>query len=336
MLWRHFTSFLLASQLENLRLLTIALLYGASPRINRWSRFLPIETLFRHRQKRLLRFLANPRIEVTSLFVPLLRMVLRLVPLRKQLSVIVDETDLPSNRQALVAAIPWQGRALHFAFTIFQRDSLRDSQNQLENSFFAFLCKLLTVHHLIPVFLLDRGYADVKLIRYLKQLGAHYVIRACQNVYVRLPEHKGTLAGLGRAGSWTGVLYQQHEQELINLRTVWGKDKSGNRELIYLITDLEPDAGLQRYRLRMRIEEGFRDLKHTLGLEQLRLKCDINVRLGRVLFLAALTVIVTAYLYPVVSGYYQQVTRHISELSFVSLAVQVCCAIGLVDRSEFG
>ncbi len=52
----------------------------------------------------------------------------------------------------------------------------------------------------------------------------------------------------------------------------------------------------------MRIEEAFRDLKTVLELKKLRLKVNIEERLGRLVFGAILAVVVAAYLYPLALG----------------------------------
>ena len=337
LLKRHFGRQLLATQLKNLFLLLFTILHGKSMQIAELSRRWPVAVDFHYRQRRLLRFLANRRIVVAQLFDCLLTMILaRVSSCRDHILVIIDETDLPNGYQGLVASIPFRGRALHFAFSTFRYGSIPGSQNQIENEFFSLVCDLLKLHNLTPIFLLDRGYADVKLMRFLKQLPADYVIRVGKQVWVQLPGYNGRLGGLNQAGDWRNVLYQQRVQEPVNLHTCWGKDKSGNPEMIYLITNRDPDVGQFSYQLRMWIEEGFRDVKSTFGLNDVRLKVNIEERLGRLVFGAMLAAVVAAYLYDRARSYACEVTKHESDLSFVRLVVEVYRRIWFPGQWTFG
>ena len=336
LLRRHFGSFLLATQLQNLLLLTIASLRSGSMQIAQLTRHLLLKTAFHHRQKRLLRFIANPRIQVLPLFDQLLTMILTLKPYYRQIPVIIDQTDLPEDYQGLFASIPYQGRALSFAFSIFHYDSIQGSLNRIENAFFAFVASLLKFHGLKPILLLDRGYADVKIIRYLKQLRVHYVIRARKTTHIGLPDYEGALAGLKQVGKWYSVFYQKREKEIINLVTVWGKDRSGKDELIYLVSDIDPSEALNVYRLRMRVEEGFKDIKNAVGLKYLCLKVNVEERLARLVFVAILVAVIAGYLYPVAMKYYSRVAKYSTDLSFVQLVVYVFQLVWYAYNFGFG
>lgn len=336
LLRQNFKKLLLATQLQNLLLLTFAILYGESMRIARLTRIIPLKTSFHHRQKRLLRFIANSRIQIPPLFNQLLTMILKIQPYRNTIPVIIDQTALPMDYQSLVASIPYHGRALSFAFLIIHYSNIKDSLNQIEKNFFAYITDLLKIHHLKPILVLDRGYADVKIISYLKQLRVHYVIRVPNNVYIRLPGYEGVLSGLHQTGKWSSVFYQEQVQELVNLISFWGKDRTGRAELIYLVSDLDPEAARSFYQLRMRIEEAFRDLKSAVGLKELRLKVNIEERLGRLVFSAVLAVVIAAYLYPLAQNQFPQVVKRIKDLSFVQLVVQVYRALWYPVLGKFG
>ena len=333
---RYFRSQLLPTQLRNLTLVVCAMLCGDQMRIATLSRNLPLATSFHHRQKRLLRFLANQHVQPQTCFLPLLRMILALQPRYQLIPVVVDQTTLPLGYEAIFASIPYLGRALPFAFVIFQPNAIRGSQNQLECDFFAQVAGLLQWQKLCPVLLLDRGYSDVKLIRFLRQLQVHYVIRVEKNVYVRLPGYQGSLRGLLQTGVWTSIHYHKKQPELVNLAAFWGKDRWGNQEMIYLVTDLGPELARERYRLRMRIEEGFKDLKHGLGFKYLRLKLDPEVRLGRLALGAMVTIIMAGWLYAWAVRDARQVTKRVRDQSFVQLVVAACRYVWYLRAAEFG
>ena len=322
---RQFGSALRFTQLTNLTLLTLAALHGGSLQPAALARRLQTQTTFRHNEKRVHPFAGNRRLPRNTIFGGLLGMILTLGPRGKLVPVtIVDETDLPGGCQGIVAAIPYLGRALPFAFRIYRYDHMPASQNVIEREFFSLVACLLRFHHLEPVFILDRGYADVELIRYFtEELRAHFVIRAPNNVYVRLPGYAGRLAKLGRTGQWEAVSYHGKKPARLNLAVFWGKDRYGKEELVYLVTDLPASEAQERYRLRMRIEEDFRDLKTTLGLKHLRPRKDVERRVAHLLLVAMVTVCVTACLYPRAVTEQERVVKRPSDVSFVRLVVMV-------------
>ena len=325
LLKRRFGSALRFTQLTNLTLLTLAALHGDSLQPAALARRLQTQTTFRHNEKRVHRFAGNRRLPRNTIFGGLLGMILTLGPRGKLVPVtIVDETDLPGGCQGIVAAIPHRGRALPFAFTIFRHDQMPAGQNVIEREFFSLVACLLRFHKLEPVFILDRGYADVELIRYFtEELRAHFVIRAPNNVYVRLPGYAGRLVKLGRTGQWEAVSYHRSKPARVNLAVFWGKDRYGKEELVYLVTDLPAPEAQERYRLRMRIEEDFRDLKTTLGLKHLRPRKDVERRVAHLLLVAMVTACVTAYLYPRAVAEQTRVVKRPSDVSFVRLVVMV-------------
>jgi IS4 transposase len=322
---RRFGSALRFTQLTNLTLLTLAALHGGSLQPATLARRLQTRTTFRHNEKRVHRFAGNLRLPVHTVFERLLGMILILSPKGKLVPVtIVDETDLPGGCQGIVAAIPYLGRALPFAFRIYRYDRMPAGQNVIEREFFSLVACLLRFHKLEPVFILDRGYADVELSRYFtEELKAHFVIRVPNNIYVRLPGYAGRLAKLGRPGQWEAISYHRTKPTRLNLAVFWGKDDYGKDELVYLVTDLPADEAQERYRLRMRIEEDFRDLKTTLGLKHLRPRKDIERRVARLLLVAMVTACVAAYLYPRAVAEQERVVRRQSDVSFVQLVVMV-------------
>lgn len=325
LLKRRFGSALRFTQLTNLTLLTLAALHGGSLQPAALARRLQTQTTFRHNEKRVHRFAGNPRLPIQTVSDRLLGMILMLGPRGKLVPVtIVDETDLPGGCEGIVAAIPYLGRALPFAFHIYRYDQMPASQNVIEREFFSLVACRLRFHQLQPLFILDRGYADIELIRYCTaELKAHFVIRAPNNVYVRLAGYAGRLSQLGRTGQWEAVSYHGKKPARLNLAVFWGRDRYGNDELVYLVTDLPADEAQERYRLRMRIEEDFRDLKTTLGLKRLRPRKDVEQRVARLLLVAMVTACVAAYLYPRAVAEREQVVKRQSDVSFVRLVVMV-------------
>jgi hypothetical protein len=57
------------------------------------------------------------------------------------------------------------------------------------------------------IFVFDRGFADEKLIRYLKHMGAHQVMRVPKNCGIEAFEYRGKLASFGQCGYFRNVSY---------------------------------------------------------------------------------------------------------------------------------
>jgi len=325
LLKRRFGSALRFTQLTNLTLLTLAAPHGESLQPAALARRLETQTTFRHNEKRIRRFAGNPHLTINTICDRLLGLILTLGPGGRRVPItIVDEIDLLGGCQGLVAAIPHPGWALSFAFHICRYDFMPAGQNVIEREFFSLVACLLRFHKLEPVFILDRGYADIKLIRYFTEdLQAHFVIRAPNNVHVSLPGYAGRLSKPGRTGQWEAISYHRTKPTWLNLAVFWGKDDYGKDELVYLVTDLPANEAQERYRLRMWIEEYFRDLKTTLGLKHLRPRKDVERRVARLLLVAMVTACVPAYLYPRALAEQTRVVRRQTDVSFVRLVVMV-------------
>lgn len=223
LLKRRFGSALRFTQLTNVTLLALAALRGDSLQQAARAHRLHTQTTFRHNEKRVHRFVGNPRLPINTICDRLLGMILTLVPSGKLVPLtIVDGTDLPGGYQGLVAATPYLGRALHFAFRVYRRDSMPASQNVIECEFFSFVACRMRFYGLQPLFLLDRGYADIKHIRcFIAELHAHFVIRVSTRVYVSLRGYSGRLVQLGRTGQCEAVSSHGKKPMRLNL-TVTG------------------------------------------------------------------------------------------------------------------
>jgi len=183
MLKRRFGSALRSTQLTNLTLLALAALHGEPLQPAALARRLQTQTTFRHNEKRVHRFVGNRRLPSTAIYDRLLGMILALGPKGKLIPLTTtDETDPHGGCEANVAAITHQGRALPFAFSIFRYDRMPASQSVIERENYRLIPCLLRFHPLQPKNIMDRGYADIQLIRYFTQeLNAHHITPAPGN-----------------------------------------------------------------------------------------------------------------------------------------------------------
>lgn len=140
------------------------------------SRVLPTRGSFHTREKRLHRFLKNRRLDYRAVTSGLAPVILKeregFVPL------VLDQTKTGAT-QALLAAVPYSGRALPLACFTFGyplREPSVDSQNQLEHIF------LLDTEEALPqgvkaVWIADRAYARALLLPQSEAEGRLYIIR---------------------------------------------------------------------------------------------------------------------------------------------------------------
>ncbi len=167
----------------NLALFLSALLSGPlDPTLSDLARRTPLPTLAQSRLNRLWRFLHHPTLQnpwtLTAHLLPLLAPRLaqgNLLPL------LVDWTPGEDGKhQVLVAALPKGGRALGFAFALHSLSPF-PSQNRVEEAFFHRLGREVQALGYVPLFLLDRGFDRLSLMRRLQEWGMGFLIRLRRN-----------------------------------------------------------------------------------------------------------------------------------------------------------
>jgi hypothetical protein len=254
------------------------------------SRVLPLRTTAHSKEKRLHRLLDNARLEPKGITEGLLRVVVG----RRGVGfwpLLVDQTK-SGAAQALVAGVPYAGRVMPLSVYTFEYPWLErtcGSQNALEE---AFLCDLETAmpQSVVPVFVMDRGYARASLLRKSNALRRLYIIRGREGTRVRHGGRRLKLHDLkvrcGVAVRYRDVLYQDEEQVPVDVVVYW---EPGQKSAWYLLVPPASEAVLGTgevvalYRERMQVEHGFRDWKHQLGLRGLQLQQRIAPRTGRLL-----------------------------------------------------
>ncbi len=168
----------------------------------------------------------------------------------------------------LTLATPFRGRALPFHFVTYSSKTIADEESSRN---LKHLNALATVKDLLgeKPLVFDREFSYLEL---LEQLGAervHFVIR------LNLGSHPPQLTNAanrsialtiapGETEIYRGLRYKNRVP--INVIGVW---KPGLSEPLWVMTDLQPEAGLQIYFQRMKIDESFRDLKNLLHLDKL-------------------------------------------------------------------
>ena len=283
---------------KNLAVLTVTFLRvlgaarGGNGRLSLGTLFrvLPTSGTAHAREKRLRRFLENRWLDPRGVTDGLARLIFGrrgtgLWP------ILFDQTKSGAT-QALMAGVPFEGRALPLAVYTFDypwEETEARSQNRLEEIF------LLDVESALPagargVFIGDRGYARAALFRHSGQQGRLFVIRGRAGTRVT---HAGRNCKLGelpcgrdRPRRYRGVLYQARLRVPVDI--VAFHDPTF-QEPWWLVVPPDSEAILPSatvvalYRERMQIEHSFRDFKTHLGLRGLQLHVRVAERTGRLL-----------------------------------------------------
>jgi len=254
------------------------------------ARCLPTEGTPHAREKRLHRFLVNPRLDPKAVSDGLARMIVGrrgggLWP------IVFDQTKAGST-QALVAGVPFEGRVLPLLVYTFEypwQEAAASSQNQLEEIFLADVETALPAE-VRGVFIGDRGYGRASLLQHCGTAKRLYVIRGRAGTRVEWEGRHLKLRELtaepGRVCRYRGVFYQAERRVLLDVvayhnpefQDPWWLLVPPNSESL-----LPDEVVVALYRERMQVEHGFRDFKTHLGLRGLKLKQNIAERTGRLL-----------------------------------------------------
>lgn len=264
------------------------------------SRTIPLDENEKARSKRLYRLLRNPLLEGTQMTPLLILLALGSNP-RGWVPMVVDQTDIRGT-QTIMAGIRVANRILPVAFCCFEYEKIRKSQNTIESALL-----LLIAAHLPfgckPLFVMDRGYARVELLKELKRLGIPYLIRGRSSTIVQYRHQRHALGRFshkkGKALRYRNALYHDKKQEPVDI--ILFHDPNF-KEPWYLLVPADSEENLSTeevvslYRQRMHIELTFRDWKTHLGVRGLQLEVDIAPRLERLLLVLTVAYIIAVLL----------------------------------------
>jgi hypothetical protein len=191
----------------------------------------------------------------------------------------------------------------------------------------------------------DCGFADDGLLELLDQLKIHYVLRVkgnvkvfCDGCWTKL--HQLRFIGNARRRNLGRLPYCERSPRRLWMTMSRARDKQDNWGVWYLVSNqrLRAEQAATEYGFRFDCEEGFRDLKWSLGFSQARVKqIDAWSRLFT-LFAIALMALTTLGLRPLERGECQDMLRQVAsrrrdrrELSLVTAVI----ALIQKDRTLF-
>jgi hypothetical protein len=283
------------SQAKTLSELVAAALHVGRVSLAEIGRQLAGEVTAKHCIKRVWRFTANTRVEISD---AMKGVVARLVKRRKKpLLVTFDWTEI-RGFCTLMAAAAMKGRAVPLLWASYPKGQVDKSQNNLEEGLLRLLRTMIP--ETVPVILLaDRGFGRTELARTCQGLGFRYVIRIRPDVWVAHRDFEGPLLDFpvqrGMARLLRDVAYRKHHPLRQHVVIRWKTGLPEKRdEPWFLMSDLDrsPLALSNLYAKRMEVEELFRDDKNRRNGYALRnTQLTRPDRLDRLLLILALAFI---------------------------------------------
>lgn len=169
----------------------------------------------------------------------------------------------------MTAATPYRGRALPFDFRTYSSRTIEQEPYGSRNLEHRRLLWDLDPDK--PV-VLDREFSYAELLNDLEEVGRLFVIRLNAASGVHLSFERGDNAthavplkvAKGEVKSVRNVYYKGAIK--VNLAGTW---RVGEKEPLWVMSNLEPERALELCEDRMKIEEGFRDLKDLLRVDRM-------------------------------------------------------------------
>jgi Transposase DDE domain len=305
---RQHRSWLDLRHLKTLAWMMVGLIHSGSISLCAWAPFVVSRARYSQSTvRRFRRWLDNDKIEVHTLYGPLLQQAL-IGWVDKTLYVALDTSMLWNTYCLVRLSVIYRGRAVPLVWCVLEHGSAMvayDSYKALlekANTLVPFACKV--------VFLADRGFTDTELLRHLKRLGWHFRIRIKSNFWIYQPGHGGFQVraislGCGQARFWHGVLLTRKRCGPVHLAVA---RPLASDEYWYVISDEPTDVqSLEEYGLRFDIEENFLDDKSN-GFQLESSLIRSSEALERLCFVLAIT---TLYLVSVGTAVVQQGKRRL-------------------------
>ena len=275
--------------LKTLAWMMVGLIQSGTISLTAWVPY--VQSRARYAQstvRRFTRWLNNGRIDVHDLYGPLIQQALAEWGDGK-LYLALDTSMLWGQYCLIRVAVIYRGRAIPMAWRVIKHQSSSVAYEVYED----LLDKAAT---LLPascdvIFLADRGFADIKLMKHLRSLEWHWRIRIKGNFWIYRHGHqrhkiKAVPLASGQARFWHHVSITAQRFGPVHMALA---RPSGGRDCWFVISD-EP-TGLEtfdEYGLRFDIEENFLDDKSNgFQLESSLLRsADV---LSRLCFVLAIT-----------------------------------------------
>jgi hypothetical protein len=196
----------------------------------------------------------------------------------------------------LTLATPLRGRAIPFHFLTYSSRTFEDQPSSRNLEHFKAVQEIQQLIGPRPI-VFDREFSYRELLNSLVDEGVHFVIRlnmgANPPLFYYDAERKQRLqllvAPINKPQIYRQVYYMG--EVCLNVVGIWRYDFS---QPMWIITNMEPEAGLALYFQRMKIEICFRDLKSLLHIDKVMNKSQLylNKMLAMVMLAYTISLIV--------------------------------------------
>lgn len=196
----------------------------------------------------------------------------------------------------LTLATPLRGRAIPFHFLTYSSRTIEDQPSSRNLEHFKAIQEIQQLIGPRPI-VFDREFSYRELLNSLVDAEVHFVIRlnmgANPPLFYYDAERKERLrllvAPLNKPKIYRQVYYMG--EICLNVIGIW---RYGFSQPMWIITNMDPEAGLALYFQRMKIEICFRDLKSLLHIHKVMNKSQVylNKMLAMVMLAYAITLIV--------------------------------------------
>jgi hypothetical protein len=167
----------------------------------------------------------------------------------------------------MVLSMPYRGRSIPFSFVVYSSKTIGEqvtSRNQEHFRCFEQVKGLLGDRPLV----LDREFSYQELMEVLTLEHIQFVIRLNVGKGVRIIDDEGRPVKLNIQPGETVIRPNVYYLGKVKVNLI-GYLQKGLSKPLWVITTLQPEAGLEIYRKRMKIEQTFRDCKDLLHLPKL-------------------------------------------------------------------
>lgn len=271
------------TQSRNLSLTVFGQIKSQSVILSQIVREVPGAVKHKHRLKRLWRFVSNSLVKPERLIETWIPWVIKHFTTGRYVIVALDWTGLPGNNMCLVASLVLAGRAIPLLWQILQYSQIKDSTNRIEQRLVTRLLNLIPTEKKF-VLVADRGFGRAKFLQFLLNQDILFSVRVDRHVRVK-PEGKqafllSTLVKrlIAQIPVWYPTVAYRDDGAIpeISLAAVAAYDSD---DPWFLVTNLKtPSRAISTYESRFQIEEGFKDMKHALGLEKIQTKSLMRIR----------------------------------------------------------
>ena len=196
----------------------------------------------------------------------------------------------------LTLATPLRGRAIPFHFVTYSSRTFEDQPSSRNLEHFKAIQEIQQLIGTRPI-VFDREFSYRELLNSLVEEGVHFVIRLKMGAH---PPHfyyeaeqkhplRLLIAPINKPKIYRQVYYMG--EVCLNVIGIW---RYGFKEPMWILTNMDPEAGLALYDQRMKIEICFRDLKSLLHIDKVMNKSQVylNKMLAMVMLAYAISLIV--------------------------------------------